>query len=65
MLQAAEASAADDDPLLVPIIELHTRNLMWGLSLPDEALAHNRAARERLQRSPGAAASSRSTRPCC
>ena len=64
MLEAAEASAAEDDPLLVPIVELHTRNLMWGLSLPDEALAHNRAMREQPARTPRVT-SSRSTKPCC
>ncbi len=52
VLQAAEAAAADDDALLVPIIELHTRNLMWGLSKPTEALEHNRAARDRLSGHP-------------
>ena len=52
VLEGAEASAAEDDPLLVPIVELHTRNLMWGLSLPDEALAHNRAMREQLRAHP-------------
>ena len=52
MLQAAEAAAADDDALLVPIIEMRTRNLMWGLSKPAEALEHNRAARDRLSGHP-------------
>ncbi len=52
VLQEAERAASDDDPLLVPIVELHTRNLMWGLTRPDDALAHNRAVAARLQSRP-------------
>ena len=52
VLHAAEAAAADDDALLVPIIEMRSRNLMWGLSKPTEALEVNRAARDRLSGHP-------------
>ncbi len=54
VLTAAEAAAADGDALLVPITEVRTRNLMWGLRRPDEALAVNDDARERLRDRPGA-----------
>ena len=54
VLTAAEAAAADDDALLVPITEVRTRNLMWGLRRPDEALAVNDDACERLRDRPEA-----------
>jgi DNA-binding CsgD family transcriptional regulator len=47
VLSAAEAAAADDDPLLVPVVEIRARNLMWGLHRNDEALAVNTDARRR------------------
>ena len=53
VLAAAEEAAADDDALLVPITEIRTRNLMWGLLRPDEALAVNGDVRERLRHRPG------------
>ena len=48
VLTAAEAALAGDDELLVPITEIRTRNLMWGLLRQDEALEVNRRARERM-----------------
>jgi DNA-binding CsgD family transcriptional regulator/chromosome segregation and condensation protein ScpB len=54
VLTAAEAASADGDALLVPITEIRTRNLMWGLLRPDEALAVNGDARERLRDRPDA-----------
>jgi DNA-binding CsgD family transcriptional regulator len=47
VLSAAEAAAADDDPLLVHVVEIRARNLMWGLHRNDEALAVNAGARRR------------------
>jgi DNA-binding CsgD family transcriptional regulator len=48
ILTAAEASGPDD-ALLVHIIEIRSRNLMWGLQRYDEALEVNNEARDRLQ----------------
>ena len=42
-------------PLLIHIIEVHTRNLMWGLMRPDDALEHGRLALRRLEDHPAAA----------
>jgi DNA-binding CsgD family transcriptional regulator len=53
VLTAAEAVAVDGDELLVPITEIRTRNLMWGLQRPGDALAVNAEARERLRDRPG------------
>jgi DNA-binding CsgD family transcriptional regulator len=51
----AERSATEhDDDLLVPITELRSRNLMWGLRRHEEALEVNRAASARLGARPGA-----------
>jgi DNA-binding CsgD family transcriptional regulator len=46
VLTAAEASA-DDHELLVHIIEMRTRNLMWGMHRDEEALRVNREALDR------------------
>ena len=48
VLTAAEAALAGDDELRVPITEIRTRNLMWGLLRHDEAMALNLQARERM-----------------
>ena len=48
VLTAAGSSAAADDPLLVHIAEIRSRNLMWGLFRPKEALEANQAARDRV-----------------
>ncbi len=48
VLAAAAAVAADDDPLLAHIIEIRSRNLMWGLFRSDEALAVNAYACARI-----------------
>ena len=53
VLTAAEASVTDADPLLVPITEIRSRNLVWGMFRGDEALAVNRKARDRLGAGPG------------
>jgi len=47
VLTAAEQTAADDE-LLVHIVELRSRNLMWGMWRADEAVAVNRAALDRV-----------------
>ena len=53
MLTAAEASGPDDE-LLVHIIEIRSRNLMWGLQRYDEALSVNNEAKDRLEDPAGA-----------
>ena len=50
-MAAAAAVTADDDPLLVHIVEIRSRNLMWGLFRGDDALAANGLACDRRQRS--------------
>ena len=52
ILTEAEAATVDDDELLVFIGEMHSRNLMWGLGRPDDALAANRHTLTRLRESP-------------
>src|SRR3954447_21596306 len=49
VLTAAEQTA--DDELLVHIVEIRSRNLMWGMWRADEALAVNRAALDRVSES--------------
>ena len=54
VLTHAEAAATDaDEALLVQLVEMRSRNLMWGLFRDDEALAVNRAVRDRLDDGPG------------
>jgi len=48
VLAAAEASAVDGDPLLVHLVEIRSRNLMWGLLRADEALKVNRLTSDRV-----------------
>ena len=48
VLAAASSSAADGDPLLVQIVEIRSRNLMWGLFRADEALEVARQACARV-----------------
>jgi DNA-binding CsgD family transcriptional regulator/tetratricopeptide (TPR) repeat protein len=55
VLVATEAVTSEDHPLLIHIIEVHTRNLMWGLMRPDDALEHGRLALRRLEDHPAAA----------
>jgi DNA-binding CsgD family transcriptional regulator len=47
MSQAADL-ADDDDPLLVYVLEMRSRNLMWGLLREGEALMVNSSGRDRL-----------------
>jgi len=51
VLTAAEQSAGNDE-LLVQIVEIRSRNLMWGMWRADEALAVNRAALDRVTDKP-------------
>ena len=44
VLAAAESAAQEEDPLLVQLTEIHARNMMWGLSRPEDALELNRRA---------------------
>ncbi len=55
VLVAAEGVASADHPLLIHIIEVHTRNLMWGLMRPEDAVEHCRLAQRRLEAHPAAA----------
>jgi DNA-binding CsgD family transcriptional regulator len=48
VLVDAAARATDEDPLLVYLLEMRARNLMWGLSRDDEALAVNASGLDRL-----------------
>jgi ATP/maltotriose-dependent transcriptional regulator MalT len=48
LTEAARLAADGDDDLTVPITEIRSRNLMWGLLRWDEALEVNRAVRDRL-----------------
>ena len=48
VLAAAAAVAADDDPLLAHIVEIRSRNLMWGLFRADDALEANGLACDRV-----------------
>ena len=50
VLTAAE-KVAGDDQLLVHIVEMRSRNLMWGMWRADEALEVNRAALDRVSES--------------
>ena len=47
VLSDAEAGLAADDPLFAMVAEQRALNLLWGLHRHDEALAANRAARDR------------------
>ncbi len=40
---------------MIHIIEVHTRNLMWGLMRPEDAVEHCRLAQRRLEAHPTAA----------
>ena len=44
----AETASAGDDDLGVKLVALRVRNLMWGLQRPEQALAINREARDRI-----------------
>ena len=48
VLTAAEAAAGEGDPLLVHIAEIRSRNVMWGLFRPEEALDVIRRAHDRV-----------------
>jgi DNA-binding CsgD family transcriptional regulator len=48
VLSEAIDTAADDDPLLVYLLETRARNLMWGLSREDEALLVNGSGHDRV-----------------
>ena len=48
VLAAASSSAQDGDPLLVHIVEIRSRNMMWGLFQADEALEISRLACSRI-----------------
>ncbi|MBV9952382.1 MAG: AAA family ATPase, partial [Acidimicrobiia bacterium] len=54
VLSAAVDGTADDDELFVPLVEMRSRNLMWGLFRHEDAIAVNDDARSRLDDGPGA-----------
>jgi ATP/maltotriose-dependent transcriptional regulator MalT len=47
VLSAALGLVATDDRLFAPLVEMHVRNLMWGMQRPDDALSVLRDMRER------------------